>query len=97
MHRETEGYVLVVLDLANYYNSIDKAACFNAGQTLGPIARVSALVFGETKRSVIYKNKDANTVYRFEAPNGTIQGLGLSGYCAAKAANDVIASQSRFP
>ena len=31
---QQQDYVIITLDAKNFYNSIDKAACRNAGQTL---------------------------------------------------------------
>jgi len=87
--KETSDYVMLTLDIKHFYNSIHKAACRNAGVSLDPIALVSELVFSQAA-TIDYRNKDTNTVYRMEAPNGTIQGLSLSGFCAAKAMNDVL-------
>jgi hypothetical protein len=44
-HAATEDYVIITLDAKNFYNSIDRAACRNAGQTLEPIAAVAQLVY----------------------------------------------------
>ena len=87
--KATPDYVMLTLDIKNFYNSIHKAACRNAGVSLDPIALVTELVFSQAA-TIDYRNKDTNTVYRMEAPNGTIQGLSLSGFCAAKAMNDVL-------
>ena len=88
-HAKTEDYVIITLDAKNFYNSIDKAACRNAGQTLEPIAAVAQLVYSHPA-IIHYGNKTSKTAYRVEVPNGTIQGLSISGFCAAKALNDVV-------
>jgi hypothetical protein len=98
VHKDTPDYCMIILDITNYFNSVDKSACYNACASFEPTACVAELVYGNTKRIVVYNNKDEKSAYRFEAPNGTIQGLGLSGFCAAKAANEVVASlRAEYP
>ena len=86
--KQTPDFVILTVDVENFYHAIDKAACRNAGATLAPVAAIAQLVHSQPALA-IYRNKDANTVYRMEIPNGTVQGLSLSGFCAAKAMNDV--------
>jgi hypothetical protein len=68
---KTEDFVMLTLDVENFYHAIDKAACRNAGATLAPIAAVAQLVHSQAARA-IYRNKDTNTVYTMDIPNGTV-------------------------
>ena len=87
---ETADYCILVFDVKGFYNSIDKAACAVAGDSLDAIAAVSGLVFSKPS-TVLYRNKDSGKEFRVPAPNGTIQGLSISSFCASKALNDVAA------
>jgi len=88
---KTEDYCMLTMDVQGFYNTIDKAACRVAGNSLEPIAAVAGLVFSRPS-TVRYRNKDTDTEYKLVARNGTIQGLSISGFCASKAMNDVAAS-----